>query len=123
MEIIATQHIYQISETKKFTDNYLFADTELSVIKIWYEDAYKTCPNWILKQYEKQEYDLYLLMDIDLPWIFDKQREHPFLRTYFFNLFEQELRKFKRPYIIISGTEETRLNNAIKGINNLDNTI
>jgi len=116
LDIIATQQLHLIKESSKLKNNFLFADTELTVIKIWYEHAYKYCPEWILKYYEEQDYNLYLLMDIDLPWVYDKQREHPHLRTYFFNLYETELKKYNRPYKIISGTEETRLKNAIKEI-------
>src|SRR5690606_33233334 len=52
----------------------LLVDTELLVLKVWSENAFGVCPEWILKELQKQRFDLYLLMDIDLPWEPDPQR-------------------------------------------------
>src|SRR5688572_18897723 len=94
----------------------LFTDTELLVIKIWSENAFGTCPEWILNSLQNQQYDLYLLMNIDLPWEPDPQREHPHLRPYFFNLYQAELERLKFPYKIISGTQEERFSAALKAV-------
>jgi NadR type nicotinamide-nucleotide adenylyltransferase len=106
------------SEEKAITDanRFLFCDTEFLVTKIWSEHAYKNCDPWILHQFKNHVYDMYLLMDIDLPWEYDMQREHPHKREYFFNWYRDELKKNKFPFFIISGTGDKRLNNAIKKI-------
>jgi len=92
----------------------VFCDTDLIVTKIWSEHAFKKCDPWIIQNIETHPYDLYLLMNIDLPWEYDPQREHPDMRDYFFNLYRSELSFRKLPFKIISGTGETRLTNAIK---------
>jgi NadR type nicotinamide-nucleotide adenylyltransferase len=97
----------------------IFCDTDLIVTKIWSEHAYKKCDSWILENIQSQPYDLYLLMDIDLPWEYDPQREHPHMRNYFFNLYKEELSSRNLHYNIISGTGELRLNNAIKIVKNI----
>jgi nicotinamide riboside kinase len=84
------------------------------VTKIWSEHAFKKCDPWILKSIESHPYDLYLLTNIDLPWEYDPQREHPDMREYFFNLYRNELSSRKLPFNIISGTGGLRLANAIK---------
>jgi len=96
---------------------FLFCDTELLVTKIWSEHAYQKCDDWILNTITKQTYDLYLLMDIDIPWKHDIQREHPHLRKYFFNLYLNELSSRKLPFEIISGENSNRTALAIKVIN------
>jgi len=108
--------LQQQTEAKK--PALLFADTELLVLKIWSENAFKTCPAWILQALENQRFDLYLLMDIDLPWQPDPQREHPHLRQYFLDLYQTELEKLNFPYQIISGTNEERFQAALKAIQN-----
>ncbi len=64
----------------------LFCDTELIVTKIWAAFKFKKCPDWIDKEIKRNPYDLYLLSDIDLPWEYDPQREHPEKRKFFFQL-------------------------------------
>ncbi len=96
----------------KETDKLLISDTELIVTKIWSEVKYKECHPWILENIEKQDYDLYLLCDIDLPWQDDPQREHPHLRKQLFDLYKQELENRNLDYKIISGKKEERFENA-----------
>jgi NadR type nicotinamide-nucleotide adenylyltransferase len=92
----------------------LFCDTDLLVIKIWSEFKYHEVDPYILNQYNTRNYDLYLLMDIDLPWEYDPQREHPEMRAYFFEWFKSELDTLALPYKIVSGSQQERLTNAVK---------
>ncbi|NJN25545.1 MAG: ATP-binding protein [Cyclobacteriaceae bacterium] len=94
----------------------LFCDTELTVIKIWSEFKYGTVDPWIVSKCNENPYDLYLLMDIDLPWVFDKQREQPERRTYFFDWFLRELQLRGVNYAIVHGKGHERFKNATKVI-------
>ncbi len=114
---IAQKQVAMEQEFLSEARHLLISDTELLVTKIWSEHAFGNCPDWILENLEKQDYDLYLLMDIDLPWEPDPQREHPHLRQYFFDLYQQSLENLKAPYVIISGNAQERLQNAIQAIN------
>jgi NadR type nicotinamide-nucleotide adenylyltransferase len=91
----------------------MFSDTELLVTKIWCEVKYKKCHPWILENLAKQDFDLYLLMDIDLPWEFDPLREHPDERKYLFGLYRNELEVRKLNYKIVGGIDDKRLKKAI----------
>ncbi|MCX6272053.1 MAG: ATP-binding protein [Bacteroidetes bacterium] len=95
-------------------NGWLFCDTELIVTKIWAEYVYKTCPSWIEQQLEKQDHDLYLLCDIDIPWEPDPLREHPGLRQFFFDWFYKELKTRNKPFEVVSGLGIERVSNAIK---------
>jgi NadR type nicotinamide-nucleotide adenylyltransferase len=99
-------------------DKFIFCDTELIVTKIWSENAFKRSDEWIIQNIKEHPYDLYLLMDIDLPWEYDPQREHPHLREFFFNWYQNELKNYGFPFEIISGTGGSRLKNAIEKIQN-----
>jgi len=96
------------------TGRYLFSDTELLVVKIWSDVKYKRCDPRILEMLEAQQYDLYLLCYIDIPWEYDPQREHPHLREHLFNLYHDEMLERNWNFRIVSGLGITRLKNAIK---------
>ena len=94
----------------------LFLDTELIVIKIWSLHKYGVCDPFILKAIEKQNYDLYLLCDVDLPWEHDKQREHPHLRPFFLNWYRKELEYYGFPFEMVSGLGDERLQGALEAV-------
>jgi nicotinamide riboside kinase len=75
---------------------------------------YGTVDPYIISELGKRRYDIYLLTNIDIPWINDKLREHPTKRTYFLDQFESELKLINANYHIIRGSEEQRLLKATK---------
>jgi NadR type nicotinamide-nucleotide adenylyltransferase len=89
----------------------LIIDTNLHVIDVWSQHKFGKTDPWIKEQILYRNYDLYLLTDIDIPWTFDPQREHPDpeMRHYFFNKYFKILEHSGVPFGIISGTEEERL--------------
>ena len=93
--------------------SFVFCDTDLIVTKIWCEYKYGKCHQWILDNIENSNYDLYLLLNIDLPWQPDAQREHPDSRKELFELYLEELKSRRLPFEIISGVGDERLQNAI----------
>jgi nicotinamide riboside kinase len=55
----------------------LFIDTDMYVMKVWCEYVFHQCHHFILEQICERKYDLYLLCDVDLPWVQDDLREYP----------------------------------------------
>lgn len=99
-----------------------FFDTELTVIKIWYETKYqKALPEYLERAYQLQDFDLYILPYPDLEWETDNLREHQSLETrlQLFAQYEAELQRLERPYCIIRGTGEARNEQAIEIIREL----
>lgn len=96
----------------------LFADTDMYVMKVWCEYVFGKCHTYILDQIAKRKYDLYLLCNIDLPWVKDEFREYPDLksRTELFHIYNDLLMNQNVPWNIISGLNEKRLEIAIKSI-------
>lgn len=95
----------------------LFCDTDILVTKIWSYYKYNKCDPWIEEEAKSHRYDLYLLCDIDLPWVEDPLREHPGKREELFGLYLKELQQLKVRYAIISGTGPKRTENAILAVN------
>jgi NadR type nicotinamide-nucleotide adenylyltransferase len=114
--IIAKKQLENEKKMAKAATGFLFCDSELMVTKIWSEDKYNRCDEWILRTIEEHVYDLYLLCYIDLPWQEDPQREDPHRREYLFNLYLQELTERNLPFRVISGSGNKRLENATNQI-------
>ena len=96
----------------------LFCDTDLLVLKIWAENAFGTCPAWVLAALEKPRYALTLLLAPDLPWAPDPLREHPdpAQRWHFYGLYRQELTQRGWPFAEISGPPAQRLARAVAAV-------
>jgi len=111
---IAKSQIECESVGLRMAKSFLFCDTDLIVLKIWCEYKYGKCHKWILEQIDQTQYDLYLLLNIDIPWQPDAQREHPDNRKELFELYLKELKSRGLPFEIISGLENDRIQNAMK---------
>lgn len=95
----------------------LFLDTDYINFKIWIEEVYKQCHLSLDAYIRSNRYDLYLLCNTEVDWENDGVRVNNHNREYLFNKFIEELDYYKLPYIIITGTGENRLNQAIAAIN------
>ncbi|MEJ8800911.1 ATP-binding protein [Pontibacter sp. H249] len=97
----------------------LFADTDMLVLKIWSEHAFGRCPEWIAEKLMQQDYNLCLLMGVDLPWEPDPQREHPHMRKYFYDWYKRELQALQVPFVEVTGQQQERFNLARQHIDSL----
>lgn len=116
IEAIAKGQLALKAEMQQRANTILFFDTDLVVLKIWSEHAFGECPNWILQKLKQQDYNLYLLMGVDLPWEPDPQREHPHLRQYFYDWYKRELDALGVPYVQVQGQQETRFHQAVQEV-------
>ncbi len=110
------------SENKlaKRADKILICDTDLLETKVYSESYYGGIVDVNLNKYAiKNQYDLYFLTNIDTPWEADDLRDKPNERKKMFNTFENALKKYNRPYIILSGDKKTRLKTAVNAIDKL----
>ena len=99
----------------------LFIDTDLYVIKVWSEFVFNKCDNRILTSIANRKYDLYLLCNIDLPWIKDNLREYPdlYTREKLFHYYKEAMVNQSVTWSIISGNYEERLEHAITAVDAL----
>lgn len=107
-------------KNSKLTTHYspLFIDTDMYVMKVWCEFVFDRCHNWILNQIASRKYDLYLLCNVDLPWIKDNLREYPDLETRnrLYYHYKDIMINQRMPWIDIRGNYKERLNTAIQAI-------
>jgi len=100
----------------------LVCDTDLITIRIWGEEKYGRSDPWIVHETKKRPYDLWLLCRPDIPWEFDPQRENPHDRDRLFAVYEKTLKALRKKYVIIEGSREERLQQAVAAIGRLGPT-
>lgn len=104
----------------KKADKILICDTDLLETKVYSEEYYGGFVDPILDKAAKENtYDLYLLTFIDTPWEEDDLRDRPELRREMFDAFENTLKKYNRPYLLLEGNKETRLKTAVNAIDKI----
>jgi NadR type nicotinamide-nucleotide adenylyltransferase len=102
------------------TDSVLICDTDLLETKVYSEAYYQGTCNPILETYALENfYDLYLLTYIDTPWEADDLRDKPEERELMFQAFENALKTYNKPYVLLKGNKKERLALAIKHIDKL----
>jgi NadR type nicotinamide-nucleotide adenylyltransferase len=96
----------------------IFLDTDMYVMKVWCEFVFEKCHHWILNRIVERKYDLYLLCNIDLPWVKDELREYPDLvtREKLYHHYKDIMVNQNIPWVDISGNYEERLQKAIVAI-------
>jgi NadR type nicotinamide-nucleotide adenylyltransferase len=101
----------------------MFIDTDMYVMKVWCEYVFDKCHQFILDAIAERKYDLYLLCNIDLPWIKDELREYPdeAPRKELYGIYKDILINQATPWIEISGSYDERLQKAIDAVNDLNN--
>jgi NadR type nicotinamide-nucleotide adenylyltransferase len=119
VEIAKGQVALEDKLAAKANNKVLICDTNLLVIKIWSEFAFKKCDPWILQEIEKRKYELTFLTYFDIPWTPDPLREHPFMRAELYDIYVQELTKLSIEFNRIKGDYEERKKTAIALIDDL----
>jgi NadR type nicotinamide-nucleotide adenylyltransferase len=99
----------------------LFIDTDMYVMKVWCEFVFNKCHRFILDEILTRQYDLYLLCNIDLPWVADELREYPDLHTRkkLYSIYKDIMINQPVPWVDISGGHEERLSKAIRAVNEI----
>ena len=117
---IAAGQIRLENELAKKANSVLFCDTDLLETKVYSEAYYLGACNPVLEKYALENtYDLYFLTYIDTPWEADDLRDKPNERLRMFNDFEEALIEYKKPYVLLKGNKNERLETAIIHIDKL----
>lgn len=99
----------------------LFIDTNMYVMKVWSDFVFGDRHPFILEQIDKRKYDLYLLCNVDLPWIADELREYPDFETRqrLYEIYYDIMMRQSVPWIEISGDSDQRFRIAIEAVDSL----
>ncbi|WP_428654643.1 AAA family ATPase [Runella sp.] len=97
----------------------LFCDTDLITTQIYSRHYFGYVTDALKKLEREVSYDLYLLLNIDTPWVADSLRDMGHRRAEMFAVFKDELQKRRLPYVLIEGTWEERFAGARKQVEKL----
>lgn len=99
----------------------LICDTDPLLTTVWSNALLGYCPQSIQELAAAHPADLYLLTDIDVPWVNDGQRYFPNHddRIRFLELCRDALQTQPHPFVVISGHWNQRLNTAINATQHL----
>lgn len=117
LDIIAKGQIESIENFK--SGKVLISDTDMVVMYIWSMVVYGKVSPLIQEALKKQQFDLYILCDTDVPWTYDPLRENEFDRDDLFERYYKKLRELKYNFIIVKGSSEQRLQQAVEMVDKM----
>jgi len=99
-----------------YANRLLFTDTDTLATCVWSDFLFGRTDPAISAVAQARRADLYLLTDVDVPWVPDVVRYLPEDRAPFLVRCELALIETSRPYVKISGSWEERLRTAIAAV-------
>lgn len=93
-------------------EHLLIQDTDLLSTAVYCAHYYGECPRWIRDAARERRPDLYLLLDIDLPWTPDAQRDRGHMRPEMQALFRDAVARSGVAFVEIHGDTEQRFASA-----------
>jgi len=97
----------------------LIQDTDLLSSVVYNGHYYGECPKWIAEAARERKPDLYLLLEIDVPWVPDGVRDRELHREEMQQLFRDAVATSGSDYVVIEGTWEQRTLRARAAIDRL----
>lgn len=117
VEFIAAEHIAMADEAaRRVIDRgggILVLDQDLVSTAVYGKDYYNFASDWLTSESRRRRADLYLLCDVDVPWISDGIRDRPGDRAAMFALFADTLRELQAHVTIVRGDWDTRWQTAL----------
>lgn len=92
----------------------LIQDADLLSTVAYCDHYFGTCPQWIEETAIARRPGLYLLAEIDIPWVADGIRDRGDRRDEMHAVFVATLKRLEAPYVTVNGLGEERLQSAIK---------
>lgn len=95
-------------------------DTDLLSTVVYSRHHYGSCPEWVVRAARDRRSGLYLLLDIDVPWISDPVRDSGDRRAELQDAFRSALAEFGAKYEVVSGPWDERIRRAVEVISACD---
>ena len=117
VEPIARGQIANEDRAARAANRIAIYDTDLISTAVYAQHYYGSCPQWIVDAATRRKADLYLLLDIDVPWIPDPpNRDRGHMREAMQGLFRDALRVRGIEYVDIRGNWDERKRAALEAI-------
>lgn len=94
-------------------------DTDLLSTVVYAKHYYGDCPPWIEEAAQARLADLYLLCDIDVPWVPDPARDRPHARPEVHAAFVEQLDRYGARYTLLRGDWSAREASAVAAVGRL----
>lgn len=94
-------------------------DTDVLSTAVYAGHYYGECPAWLADAARERRPDLYVLLEIDVPWIPDDVRDRGHLRDEVQGLFRDAVAASGAPYVVIRGGWDERRRQATDAIDRL----
>lgn len=98
----------------------LFTDTDPLATVIWSETLFGVADVEVLALADSRAANLYLVTDVDVPWVPDPVRYLPDGRSEFLSSCLEALRVRQRPFVRLSGGWDERFANAVRAVESLE---
>jgi NadR type nicotinamide-nucleotide adenylyltransferase len=117
VEIIAAEHITMADDAaRRVIDRgggAIVFDTDLVSTVVYAKDYYNFASTWLEDEERHRRADLYLLCDVDVPWVSDGIRDRPSDRVTMFNLFANTLAAREAHVTVVRGDWDARWQVAV----------
>lgn len=97
----------------------LICDTDAFATSVWHKRYLGSASKEVEAEINRRKPLLYLLTDVDIPFVQDGTRDGEKIRNWMHQTFIKKLRDTKRKFIIVSGSKKDRLAIAISAINSI----
>jgi NadR type nicotinamide-nucleotide adenylyltransferase len=94
-------------------------DTDLLSTVVYCEHYFGGCPAWIVDAARERRPDLYLLCEIDVPWVADAVRDRGHMREEMQSLFRSAVQASGSPVTVIGGSWDSRWASALSSVGKL----
>lgn len=113
-DVLAIARAQEAAERAALNDAPLVvADTDLTVIQVWWEEKYGDLDPWIAQALDRRSERRYLVPRPDIPWVPDPMRESPHDRERLHERYLAILRMGGFPYHEVAGHGSTRRDDAM----------
>ncbi len=112
---VAGQHAAEDALARQ-ANRVLFCDTDALTTVIFHRLFYGMAPDALVAAADSRRYDLYLVLDVDVPWVADPQRDTVGDRTALRDCYLDELDARNRPYVLIGGSWSDRFAAACRAV-------
>jgi len=119
VEPIARGQLASERHAETRADRLLVLDTDVLSTLVYGEHYYGHAPEWIEAALRRHPASLYLLCDVDVPWVPDPQRDRGDAREEMHALFAAAVRRTGVPSVLIRGDWDQRFRVAVAAVDGL----
>lgn len=116
---IATEQSRREDDAARTANKVLICDTDPFATSIWHERYLNKRNIEVESIANSRSYNLYLLTGDEIPSIQDGLRDGEHIRHWMHERFIEELTKTNRPWVLVSGTLDERISQAVRSIDDV----